>query len=162
MSETFGRADKPSTYSPPSGYLVWNKERSGTQKGGGGLSLLYRENLIAHEWSPTVPQSYEYIEKERQWLLLKHGDSKCAFLHCYIACQGQDDSFVSWNDDLFTLMKDEAVTLKAQGFFIFAMGDFNTILGQIPGLEGNVAGTNRNQPMFINFISEVNLGMTSH
>ena len=94
MSETFGRADKPSTYSPPSGYLVWNKERSGTQKGGGGLSLLYRENLIAHEWSPTVPQSYEYIEKEGQWLLLKHGDSKCAFLHCYIACQGQDDSFV--------------------------------------------------------------------
>ena len=98
--------------------------------------------LIAHEWSPTVPQSYEYIEKERQWLLLKHGDSKCAFLHCYIACQGQDDSFVSWNDDLFTLMKDEAVTLKAQGFFIFAIGDFNTKLRQIPGLEGNVAGTN--------------------
>ena len=124
--------------------------------------MIYKEDLVAHEWSPVVPSSCEYIEKERQWLLLENGDSKCAFLHCYIACQGDDEAFVSWNEDLFSLMRDEAHILKEQGFFIFAMGDFNTKLGRIPGLEDNVPGTNRNQPMFINFITEVNLGKSSH
>ena len=49
------------------------------EKGGGGLTLLYKETLIAHEWTPAVPEGLEYVRNERQWLLLNNnaGD-KCA------------------------------------------------------------------------------------
>ena len=40
---------------------------------------------------------------------------------------------------------------------VLAMGDFNTRIGRISGLEDNTPDINRNQPMFLNFISEVNL-----
>ena len=60
------------------------------------------------------------------------------------------------------LLRDEALILKQEGFIILAMGDFNTRVGQVEGLENNVPGVNRNQPMFMNFITEVNLGMPSY
>ena len=83
-------------------------------------------------------------------------------MHCYIACQEDTDRFIAWNEDLFMLLRDEALILKQEGFIILAMGDFNTRVGQVEGLENNVPGVNRNQPMFMNFITEVNLGMPSY
>ena len=159
LSETFGRADKPALLSPIENYTAWNTERSGSDKGGGGLIILYRESLTAHQWTPSVPKELEYVMNERQWLLINsQGDKKCAFLHCYIACQNnKSDDFLQWNEDLFFLITQEAITLRRQGFMILAMGDFNSRVGAIPGLEGNTPDTNRNQPMFMNFVSEVNL-----
>ena len=55
------------------------------------------------------------------------------------------------------MMTQEAIKLRRQGFMILAMGDFNSRVGQVTGLEGNTPDTNRNQPMFMSFISEVNL-----
>ena len=37
------------------------------------------------------------------------------------------------------------------------MGDFNTRVGSIPGLEDYTPDTNQNTPMFLNFVSEVNM-----
>ena len=159
LSETFGRADQPATLDPIDGYLAWRAERSGSEKGGGGLILLYKETLTAHQWNPAVPDDLEYIKNERQWLLLSNnaGD-KCAFLHCYIACQNfTSDSYIQWNEGLFQVLTQEAISLRRQGFMILAMGDFNSRVGRIPGLEGNTPDINRNQPMFLNFISAVNL-----
>ena len=129
----------------------------GNDKGGGGLALIYKENLSSHEWSPSVPESQQYIQNERQWLLLSHGNQRFAFLHCYIACQNEDKSFIRWNEDLFQLIKDETIKLRRDGFMVLAMGDFNTHVGQIPGLLTNDEKTNRNKPMFMNFIAEANL-----
>ena len=127
--------------------------------GGGGLTMLYRQSLIAHQWSPAIPSGLEYIGKERQWLLIgSSGATKCAFLHCYIACQSSSsDNFIQWNEDLFHLITKEAIMLRKQGFMVIAMGDFNSKIGVIPGLEGNRPEKNRNEPMFQSFISEVNL-----
>ena len=117
--------------------------------------MLYRENLSAHEWSPPVPNNQEYVKNERQWLILS---SKVAFLHVYIACQtSRNDDFMGWNEDLFNLVTHEAISLRRQGITCLAMGDFNTRVGQIPGLEGNTPDTNRNHPMFMNFIAQVNM-----
>ena len=55
MSETFGRADQPVELDPVDGYVAWRTERSGDQKGGGGLLMLYKDTLTAHAWTPTVP-----------------------------------------------------------------------------------------------------------
>ena len=127
--------------------------------GGGGLTMLYKKSLIAHQWSPSVPDGLEYIGKERQWLLIgSSGATKCAFLHCYIACQSSSsDNFIQWNEDLFHLITKEAIILRRQGFMVIAMGDFNSKVGVIPGLEGNRPEKNKNEPMFQTFISEVNL-----
>ena len=40
---------------------------------------------------------------------------------------------------------------------VIAMGDFNTRVGQLPGLEGNTPDINQNTPMFMSFVTEVNM-----
>ena len=158
LSETFSRADQPNDLPPYDGYSTWNTERSGSDKGGGGLTILYRESLVAHQWTPPVPPDLQYISNERQWLLITSQKEKCAFLHCYIACQNnKDDSFIKWNEDLFGMITKEAIQLRQQGFVTLALGDFNSRVGQIAGLEGNTPDINRNQPMFMSLITEVNL-----
>ena len=121
--------------------------------------MIYRETLEAHPWEPEVNPEYKYLEKERQWLLIKGNDGqKMAFLHCYLACQSfTSNDFIKWNEDLCQLISKEAVSLKSTGHIILAMGDFNTHVGLIPGLEGNNPGTNRNEPIFMSFLKEVNL-----
>ena len=159
MSETFGRADQPVELDPVDGYVAWRTERSGDQKGGGGLLMLYKDTLTAHAWTPTVPPELQYIMNERQWLLLDSGMSnKVAYLHVYIACQStRNDSYIQWNQDLFALITQESIRLRRQGFVVIAMGDFNTRVGCIPGLEWNTPDHNKNTPLFMNFITEVNM-----
>ena len=55
LSETFGRSDQPSLLAHIDGYDIWRAERSGDEKGGGGLCLLYQSSLVAHEWTPLYP-----------------------------------------------------------------------------------------------------------
>ena len=87
MVETHGRQDKFSNLPAVSGYNVWTSERSGVQKGGGGLAIYYRCTLPAHQWSPVVEEEFNYIANERQWLLVDTPDGKIGFLNCYIACK---------------------------------------------------------------------------
>ena len=159
LSETFGREEKPDILRKVPGYELFLSERSGNAKGGGGLALYYRDTLLAHEWHPNVDDEYQYIEKERQWLLIHgEGNTKIAFLNCYIACQSfTTDAFIEWNHHLFQLITKEVVYLSQKGFMVLAMGDFNTHVGKIPGLEGNHPDTNRNFPMFNSFLTETDL-----
>ena len=158
ISETLCRADHPSSPMAMDGYNTCRVERSGTEKGGGGLCLLYRDSLTASEWLPSVPSHLQYIQKERQWLLISSNTEKIAFLHIYLACQSfKSDAFLTWNEDLLSLVTKEAIMLKKQGFVVLSLGDYNTRVGQLPGLEGNTPDTNGNTPMFMTFISEVNL-----
>ena len=143
---------------PIDGYNAWSTNRGGSDKGGGGLTILYKNCLTAHQYTPSVPANLEYIMNERQWLLVNNGKDHLAFLHTYIACQNnRDDSFLTWNEDLFFLLTQEAKKLKQRGFTVICMGDFNTRVGRIQGLENNTPDHNQNTPMFLNFLNEVNL-----
>ena len=79
LSETFERDDRPSERFNLPGYKSWQTNRSGNDKWGGGLMMLYKEELTAHQFTPHVPADMSYIEKERQWLLLSRGNQKIAF-----------------------------------------------------------------------------------
>jgi hypothetical protein len=137
---------------------MWRTERGGGDKGGGGLCILYKETLRPHHWAPQVPLNLQHVGNERQWLLIDNGKEKIAFLHCYIACQNNtSNDFMQWNEDLFHLMTLELEKLRGQGFIILCMGDFNSRIGRIPGLEENTHDTNKNSPMFLNFVSQANL-----
>ena len=155
LSETFGRSDQPPVMDPIPGFRMFNCEHGGSDKGGGGLCLLYRDSLSTHQWAPLVPDRLQYVQNERQWLLI---GGKIAFLHIYIACQNfRSDDYMQWNQDLFDLVTQEAVVLRRQGLCCIAMGDFNTRVGDMPGLTGNTPDTNNNFPMFMNFITQVNM-----
>ena len=120
--------------------------------------MLYKSKLTAHSHEPTVPDDFRYVQNERQWLLLKGGSSRCAFLHVYIACQTRrDTSFMQWNEDLFSLITQEALDLKQQGFMIMAMGDFNSRVGRLPSLEDNTPDNNKNTKTFMRFVEEIHL-----
>ena len=152
LSETFGRSDKPQIMEPINGYASWHTNLGGSDKGGGGLTIMYRDNLTAHQYAPAIPANLEYVQNERQWLLLTSGSDRIAFLHTYIACQSnRDDSHIAGNEDLFFLLIQEAKSLKQQGFTILAMGDFNTRVGAISGLEGNTPDHNHNTLLFFIF-----------
>ena len=60
---------------------------------------------------------------------------------------------MEWNEDLFFLLSQESMKLKRQGFIIISMGDFNSRIGIRQGLEFNTPDTNRNAPMFLNFVT---------
>ena len=49
-------------------------------QGGGGMTIYYDESLQAHEHVPSIPATYKYLEKERQWLLISTSDKNVAFL----------------------------------------------------------------------------------
>ena len=102
LCETHGRQESPTTYVPPCGYSQLESARSGNAKQGGGLLLLYRDNLNAHAWVPGVDAASSYVAQERQWLLITgEGGKKLAFLSCYLACQRTStDAFLEWNIDL--------------------------------------------------------------
>ena len=158
VSETFGRADQNQDPIELDHFRSWRTERSGPDKGGGGLCLYYHESLVAHCWVPSVPSEFTYVQNERQWLLFDGTANKFAFLHVYIACQtNQNNNYLQWNEDLFTLLNQETIKLRREGFSVVALGDFNTRVGVIPGLEANHPGVNNNAPMFLNFIKQTNL-----
>ena len=158
LSETFGRSDQPWTLPAIPGYGSWRTERSGGDKGGGGLCILYRETLTPHHWTPQVPSNLKYVENERQWLLIDNGTEKIALLHCYIACQNnKNEDYLQWNESLFHLLSLELAKLREHGFMTLCMGDFNSRVGQIPGLEKNTPHINKNGPMFLNFCLQANL-----
>ena len=157
MSETHFREDQNQDPIEIDNLLSWRVERSGIEKRGGGLCLYYHESLEAHCWVPQVPPHLVSSAKERQWLLLT-GSEKVAFLHVYIACQtNQNDGYIEWNENLFNLITLETIKLRRDGFTVLAMGDFNSRVGKIPGLEQNHPGTNNNAPMFLDFIQQANL-----
>ena len=158
VSETHGRADQRQDTVELDGFKSWRTERSGSDKGGGGLCLYYHEDLLPHCWIPEVAPNQSYIKNERQWLLFSDAEVKFAFLHIYIACQTtRNDHYLQWNDDLFSLVTKETIKLRRAGYTVFSLGDYNTRVGQIPGLEGNTSDTNDNTPMFTNFIQQANL-----
>ena len=157
VSETHGRADQNHEVVDIDHFRAWRVERSGLAKAGGGLCLYYHDSLTAHCWTPMIPPDKQGAETERQWLLFD-GVEKLALLHVYIACQThQNDSFIEWNERLFSLITDETIKLRREGFSVIALGDFNTRVGQIPGLEANHPSTNRNTPMFLDFVKQANL-----
>ena len=132
--------------------------RAGNEKGGGGLTIFYRKTLSVHRHEPPVPKELQYVMHERQWLLLHNESRKCAFLHCYLACQSsKSNAYLKWNEDLLLLMKQEAQILRQQGFTILALGDFNSRIGQMPGLEFNTPDMNDNSSMSLTFLNETNM-----
>ena len=62
ISETHERDDKPRVTEEIPGYEKWDVMRSGSDKRGGGLSILYRDCLNVHRWYPNVQADKLYVK----------------------------------------------------------------------------------------------------
>ena len=126
-------------------------------RAGGGLAFYTKrgDGLIFEPHCPDIPDaSHSFVAKERYWVTVKTAESKTAVCGLYLGCQYQDNRFSSWNDMIYLVVQIEAAILRAQGYRIVFMGDFNAHVGcKIgQGVVGNKPGINENGQKFINFL----------
>ena len=125
LSETHFRADVPRSRYAFNNFESIHTERSKTAKGGGGLSIYYSNTLNVQNYTPNVASMYEYLDKERQWILLKCGNINLAILNVYMCCVRNDLAHLDWNTDLYAMLYSKTIVLRNKGFKIVALGDFN-------------------------------------
>ena len=125
------RLDVPHERPSFAGFKVWRSERSGGDKGGGGLALYYKESLRAHTHRPPVSPDHAFVDNERQWLLIEAGRTKIAFLHLYMACVSfTNRDFIDWNSSIFSVLTSELQHLRGLGFTIICLGNIRNTYSQ--------------------------------
>ena len=131
LSETKRREDIRNIEFEVEGYDQIVRERSCSQKDGGGLMILHRQGMNIHPWQS--PEQDSMIDKERDWCLIKQG-GKIAVCNVYLAAESRErENFKDWNERLLRVLKREIEILKMQGFEIVVMGDFNGHCGRTGG-----------------------------
>ena len=131
LSETKRREDIRNIEFEVEGYDQIVRERSCSQKDGGGLMILHKQGMNIHPWQS--PEQDSMIDKERDWCLIKQG-GKIAVCNVYLAAESRErENFKDWNERLLRVLKREIEILKMQGFEIVVMGDFNGHCGRTGG-----------------------------
>lgn len=143
------------------GYNVKEIRRSDAagDKGGGGLAYYTRQSdgILFKEYSPPIADpALHYVRTERFWLTADSLLMKTAVCGTYLGCQYPDDRNQSWNQGLLQVLQSEAVVLRAQGYRLVMLGDFNCHIGSTVGVgvPGNHPDVNLNGDRFLRFLRE--------
>ena len=143
------------------GYEKFEFNRSDMEgdKAGGGIALYTSTSngLIFHKYHPVISDpAHLFVEKERVWRTVNTLHGKTAFCAVYAGFQAGDDRHGHWNDVLFSVLQSEIHELRAKGFRVVLLGDFNSHVGCVPGvgIEGNNPDVNKNGKRFLKFLAE--------
>ena len=100
-----------------------------------------------------------YVENERFWITVETQFTKTAVCGVYFGCQFSDDRNKDWNNGMFWVLQQEVQTLRAQGYRVLLVGDFNAHIGNIAGqgVEGNNPDINKNGQRFLEFLMNQDL-----
>ena len=141
------------------GYTLRELRRSDTagDKGGGGIAVYTRQldGLVFHDYFPEIKdQDCHFVRNERIWITTESAMNKSAVCGAYFGCQHPDNRNASWNDAMYKVIHEEAMTLKRQGYKITILGDFNGHIGCQPGtgIVGNNPDINHNGHMLLDFL----------
>ena len=141
------------------GYTVKEIRRSDAaeDKAGGGIAYYTKQQdgLIFKEHSPPIANpTLHYVRNERFWLTIDSLMMKTAICGVYLGCQHPDDRHGQWNDGLLQVLQDESAALRAKGYRVVLLGDFNSHVGSEVGIgvPGNNCNINRNGERFLNFL----------
>ena len=141
------------------GYTLRELRRSDTagDKGGGGIAVYTRQldGLVFHDYFPEIrDQDCHFVRNERIWITTESAMNKSAVCGAYFGCQHPDNRNASWNDAMYKVIHEEAMTLKRQGYKITILGDFNGHIGCQPGtgIVGNNPDINHNGHMLLDFL----------
>ena len=121
------------------GYTLREVRRSDTagDKGGGGLAVYTREldGLVFQEYNPAiVDKNCHFVRNERIWITTESSSFKSAVCGAYFGCQYPDNRNEAWNTAMYTVIHEEAMLLKSQGYGITILADFNGHIGCQPGV----------------------------
>ena len=141
------------------GYSVMEVRRSDTSgdRAGGGILCYTRQvdGLIFHEYKPVIAEpECHFVNKERFWIKTESASNKTAVCGAYFGCQTADDRHADWNMRMYETIHKEVAALRADGYRIIMLADFNAHLGnkENEGVVGNHPGVNKNGLRMLNFL----------
>ena len=162
--ETKRRLEEMATDITIDGYDNFEVRRSDVagHKQGGGIACYTRksEGLVFHRHTPDIMnEQLEYVNNERVWLKIDSLKAKTAILSVYIGCQYEDDRYGEYNQGIYTVLCQEAIQLRSEGYRLEFIGDFNGHVGCSPlnGVVGNNPDQNRNGLRFLAFLESCDL-----
>ena len=128
-------------------------------KDGGGIAFYTKQGdgLLFKPHTPDIDDvTLSFVNKERFWVTVESASSKTAVCGLYLGCQSADDKYGHWNDLIYLVVKLEAAKLRAEGYRVVLIGDFNSHIGNVRGrgIEGNRADINPNGHRFLNFLDD--------
>ena len=142
-----------------SGYTLREVRRSDTagDKVGGGLAVYTRQvdGLVFQEYTPEIlDKNCHFVRNERIWMTTESSSFKSAVCGAYLGCQYPDNRNESWNTAIYSVIHEEAMALKRQGYRVTILADFNGHIGSQPGVGiiGNNPDINRNGQLLLDFI----------
>ena len=142
------------------GYHHYVKERSETEKKGGGLIMYYKSEIPVRSWTRPGKRASLVTANETQWIMLETKTSKMAIANVYFACQSsKNKNFVEWNTEIYNELKADIEVLRDLNFAVFIVGDFNGWTGIQKGMEGNNPVVNENGRLLLDFINQEELYM---
>ena len=161
LLETKRRAEESGIDISVPGYSVHESRRSNNagDRDGGGIAVYTKlgDGIIFKHHQPDIHnQAHAFVNSERLWITLDSRTSKTAVCGLYLGCQYSDDRHGTWNDAIYTVIQQEAFTLRSKGYRVLYLGDFNGHVGNNPlhgGIPGNTAGINTNGHRLLNFIT---------
>ena len=141
------------------GYSLTEIRRSDTanDRHGGGIAYYTRQvdGLVVHEHKPDiVDPGCHFVNKERVWLKTESTTNKTAICAAYFGCQTPDNRHADWNSGMYKTVHEEEASLRAQGYRILMLADFNAHIGskKDEGIEGNHPDVNKNGRQLLDFL----------
>ena len=141
------------------GYDVSEVRRSNAanDKAGGGIAYYTRNTggVLFRKHTPDIMHGdLAYVASERVWVTVESLQCKTAICSVYLGCQTTDDKHSNWNDGIYWVLREEAYALRASGYRLQFVGDFNGHVGSVvgQGVPGNSDDINRNGQRFLDFL----------
>ena len=157
VSETHIRSGAVEDLSALDQFEMYPKSRGGVDKRGGGLLTLVKKGLNHMRHVPAAVM-FQYLDNEREWLLLHENGANVAVCMVYMAAEVVGAEFQAWNGDLISMIQAELVTLREQGYSCVLMGDFNGHIGcDSQGVGGNLPDVNHNGRLVRDFCARNDL-----
>ena len=107
------------------------------------------------EYNPGITdEASHFVAKERVWVTVTSPGKKTAVCGGYVGVQQPNNCIAGWNEKMYSVLHSEAVALRAQGFRVVFLADFNGHIGCEPGLgiEGNNPDVNFNGQLLLDFL----------
>ena len=157
--ETKRRLEEQGSDISIAGYDVSEARRSDLagDKNGGGIAVYTKviDGLVFNDYKPAIDNpAHNFVNNERVWVTVDSLQTKTAVCGLYLGFQASDDRHGDWNDSIFEVLASEISVLRAKGYRIKILGDFNAHVGAIEGqgVVGNKSDINANGWRFLRFL----------
>lgn len=164
LLETHFRAEQTLFHHKMNDFKFFETRRSDVagDKQGGGIIVYCKvsEGLQTRVYKPDIEsRALSFVNNERLWVTVETSCSKTAICAVYMACEGAHHEY--WNECIISVIASEQAILRAKGYRVVFLGDFNGHIGNQPGvgIVGNKRDVNRNGHMLINFEKDYELSI---